>query len=253
MEYSAPRKQFPWATAIIAATLVIIAAFALLLLAYVRTLGEAKGIASAVARNFKTGTITQTFRESIPKIASTQGDVLELAVSQSDETFKRSDEKWIGWDYIYLGTTVVEIRVPVTFRYHLRLSDTWRLAARDHVCVVLAPPIRPSLPPAIHTELMEKRAESGWARFDKNDKLDDLERSLTTLLKQRAMDAAHLRLAREACRQSVAEFVKRWLLREEHWRTDRFSAIVVVFPDEVSVVSDRGLLQLPNEPAIKLD
>jgi hypothetical protein len=80
-----------------------------------------------------------------------------------------------------------------------------------------------------------------------------LERNLTALLEQRATDVAHLQLAREACRQSVAEFVKRWLLREAHWRTDRFSVIVVVFPDEVSVTSDQGLLQLPSTPTLKLD
>jgi len=251
MQDNKPQKLFPWGTAIVAATIIILAAFALV--AYVMTVREAKALASAVARNFKTGKITHTFRESIPRITSTQGDVLELAVSQSDETFKRSDEKRIGWDYLYLGTTVVEIRVPVTFRYHLRLSDSWRLAARDHVCVVLAPQIRPSLPPAIHTALMEKHAESGWARFDKNDKLEELEQSLTGLLEQRAMDTNHLQLAREACRQSVAEFVKRWLLREEHWRSDRFSAIVVVFPDEVTVASDKELLQLPDKPTLKLD
>jgi hypothetical protein len=251
MEDPKPHKPFPWVTVIVAVTIIIITAFALV--AYLKTVREVRTIASDVARNFKTGNITQTFRESIPRITSTQGDVLELAVSQSDESFKRSDEKWIGWDYIYLGTTVVEIRVPVTFRYHLRLSDAWRLASRDHVCVVLAPAIRPSLPPAIDTALMEKRAESGWARFDKNDKLDELEQSLTAMLEQRAMDTNHIRLVREACRQSVAEFVKRWLLREEQWRSDRFSVIVVVFPDEASVTSDQGLLQLPYPPTIKLD
>jgi hypothetical protein len=251
MEDRKPQKQFPWATAIVAATIIIITAFALV--AYLKTGREVKAIASEVARNFKTGKITHTFRESIPRIASTQGDVLELAVAQSDESFKRSDEKWIGWDYLYLGTTVVEIRVPVTFRYHLRLSDAWRLAARDHVCVVLAPPVRPSLPPAIHTALMEKQAESGWARFDKNDKLDELEQSLTATLEQRARDATHLQLVREACRQSVAQFVKRWLMRQEHWRSNRFSVIVVVFPDEVTVTSDQELSQLPFKPTIKLD
>jgi len=131
MEDRKPPKPFPWATAIVAAAIIIIAVLALV--AYLKTGREVKAIVSAVARNFKTGKITHTFRESIPRIASTQGDVLELAVSQSDESFKRSDEKRIGWDYIYWGTTVVEIRVPVTFRYHLRLSDAWRLAARDHV------------------------------------------------------------------------------------------------------------------------
>jgi hypothetical protein len=251
MAGSPPQKPFPWATAIIATTIIILSALALV--AYLKTLGEARTVASEVAHNFKTGRITQTFRESIPRIASTRGDVLELAVSQSDESFKRSDEKWIGWDSIYLGTTVVEIRVPVTFRYHLRLSDTWRLASRNHVCVVLAPPIRPSLPPAIHTGLMEKQAQSGWARFDKQDKLDELERGLTTALAQRAMDPDHLQLVREACRKSVAEFVKRWLMREEQWTTARFSAIIVVFPDEVTALTDQDLLQVPEVPTIKLD
>ena len=48
----------------------------------------------------------------------------------------------IGWGKISLGKTVSSIGVPVTFRYHLRLSDPWRLAAKDHVCVVLPPPRR---------------------------------------------------------------------------------------------------------------
>ena len=203
MEDNEARKPFPWATAMIAAAVVIVAALALF--AYLKTLRGMKdtvdkviSTAPEIARNFITGNITHTFRESIPQITSTQGDILELAVSRSDETFKRTDEKWAGWGWVYLGTTIAEIRVPVTFRYHLRLSDPWRLAARDQTCLVLAPRIRPSLPPAIHTEEMERRAESGWARFDKNEQLDDLERSMTPSLEQRARDTAHLQLVREA-------------------------------------------------------
>jgi hypothetical protein len=242
----------------IAAALVIIAGLALV--AYLKT---ARGIKETVdkainagpeiARNFITGNITHTFRESLPQITSTQGDILELAVYRCDETFKRTDEKWTGWGWVYLGTTVAEIRVPVSFRYHLRLSDPWRLAARDQVCLVLAPQIRPSLPPAIHTAEMERRAESGWARFDKNDQLDALERSMTPSLEQRAGDAAHLQLVREACRQSVAAFVRKWLMREGQWRSDRFTSIVVVFPDETSVLADQDLLQLRHEPTLRLD
>jgi hypothetical protein len=143
--------------------------------------------------------------------------------------------------------------VPVSFRYHLRLSDPWRLAARDQVCLVLAPSIRPTLPPAIHTDELERRAESGWARFDKNDQLDALERSMTPTLEQRAADPAHLQLVREACRQSVAAFVKKWLMREGQWRSDRFNSIVVLFPDEAAVSSDEGLSRLRREPTLRLD
>ena len=258
MDNSQAPKRFPWGTAMIAAAMVIIASFALF--AYLKTARGIKqtvdkviGVAPEIARNFITGNITQTFRESIPQITSTQGDILELAVYRCDESFKRSDEKWAGWGWVYLGTTVAEIRVPVSFRYHLRLSDPWRLAARGQVCMVLAPAIRPSLPPAIHTAEMERRAESGWARFDKNDQLDTLERSMTPSLEQRAGDPAHTQLVREACRHSVAEFVQKWLMREGQWQRDRFNSIVVVFPDEATVTSDQDLLRFRHEPTLRLE
>jgi hypothetical protein len=252
------RKPFPWVAAIIGAVVVILAAFALGAFLWTgRTARDAvdKAIAAVpeIARNFKTDNITHTFQESIPTITSTKGDILEVASFRSVETFKRSDEKRIAWDWVYLGTTVVEIRVPVTFRYHVRLSDPWQLASRDQVCLVLAPPVRPSLPPAIDTTGMEKRAESGWARFDKNVRLDELERSLTGLLEQRAMDDPHQQLVRDACRKSVAEFVRNWLMREQQWRSDRFTAIIVAFPDEVTVASDRDLLRLQSQPTVRLE
>jgi hypothetical protein len=209
--------------------------------------------APTIAERFKTGTISHTFREGIPEVHSTHGDVLEVAVSRSDETFTRTDSRWIAWDWLYLGTTVAEIRVPVTYRYHVRLSDHWRLAARDQVCIVLAPPIRPSLPPAIHIDEMEKRAESGWARFDAEHQLKALEKSMISTLGERAGDDAHMNLVRAAARQSVATFVRNWLMREDHWRTDRFTSIVVVFPDEVSPASDEELARENYEPTIRLE
>jgi hypothetical protein len=258
MDSNQAQKPFPWATAIIAAALVIIAALALF--AFLKTARGVKNTvdkvveaAPRIARNFITGNITHTFRESLPRITSTQGDILELAIYRCDETFRRTDEKWTGWGWVYLGTTVAEVRVPVSFRYHLRLSDTWRLAARDQVCLVLAPAIRPSLPPAIHTAEMERRAESGWARFDKNEQLETLERSMTPTLEQRAGDAAHRQLVREACRHSVAEFVQKWLMREGQWRRDRFTSIIVLFPDEAEVTSDQDLLRFRAEPTLRLE
>ncbi len=205
-----------------------------------------------IAAKFRAGTITQTFRESLPDVVSTQGDVLELAVAQADETFTRSDKRTIAWDRIYLGTTVAEIKVPATFRYHLRLSDRWVLTCRSNVCLVLAPPIRPSLPPAIDTARMEKRAESGWARFDKAEALDELERSLTGTLAERSMDPNHLRIVREPCRKAVAEFVRKWLLREDQWRDDRFTSIVVVFPDEGRFATEEQLALSSRDPTVRL-
>jgi hypothetical protein len=206
-----------------------------------------------IAEKFKTGTITNTFLESIPEVTSTHGDVLEVATSHCDEIFRKEDAMSILWNTVYLGTTVSEIRVPVTFRYHVRLSDpSWRLAVRGNVCVVEAPLIRPSLPPAIHTDHLEKMTENGWARFNKDDNLFELEKSITPTLENRAMSPSHLRLSREACRESVAEFVKKWLITKDRWRADRFTAIIVVFPDEGRFDSDEQLEKIPREPSVKL-
>jgi len=192
------------------------------------------------------------FASATVLIDGTGGDILELVVSESEETFRRSDSRSVLWNSLYLGTTTSEIRVPVTFRYHLRLSDRWQLAARDQVCLVLAPRIRPSLPPAIHTDRMIKRTDRGWARFNESENLATLERSLTPTLNQRAADAARLKLIRESCRESVAAFVRRWLMREDHWRSDRFTAISVVFADELSAEAKPGLEDFPARPTVQL-
>ena len=263
------QSTFPLTTLILAISLavVVIAIAAFVYNAYIKTgRGIEKVVTSATetvktivktlpeaAEKFKTGKITHTFVEHIPDVSPTHGDVLELATSRSDEDFTRNDSKSIAWNMIYLGTTVSEIRVPATFRYHLRLSDSWRLASKDNVCYCLAPSIRPSLPTAIHTDQMQKSTASGWARFNKGDNLTILEQSITPDLDQRAGDSKHMKLVREACRQSVGDFVRKWLMKEDFWRSDRFTSIVVVFPDERSVNSDEELELFPYEPTIKLD
>jgi hypothetical protein len=75
---------------------------------------------------------------------------------------------------------------------------------------------------------------------------------MTPTLNQRAGDHAHVKLVREACRQSVAAFVRKWLMREGQWRGDRFTSIVVVFPDEAAVSSDEELLRLNAAPTLRL-
>ena len=252
------QSHFPWAMLILIIGAIVIAAFAYR--AYEKTGHVVKGVVKSIvesipaaAEKFKTGTITHTFVEHIPEVSPTHGDILELTTSRSNEDFTRSDSKSIAWNMIYLGTTVSEIRVPATFRYHLRLSDPWLLASREKVCLCLAPSFRPSLPTAIHTDQMQKSTASGWARFNKNGNLAELEQSITPDLDQRAGDSKHMKLVREACRQSVADFVKRWLMKEDFWRSDRFTSIVVVFPDECAVNSAQELEQFHYEPTVKLD
>ncbi|HEX5400203.1 MAG TPA: hypothetical protein VFY06_14245 [Verrucomicrobiae bacterium] len=239
-------RQFPWKTAIIAATIIV------LVLVAAGVWFESWRLSSSALERFKTGHITTTFSEDIPTIVSTHGDVLELVTLTSEETFNREDITTYAWGYLPASTTTAEIRVPVTYRYSLRLSDPWRLATRGNVCVVLAPQFRPSLPPAIDTGRMEKRAENGWASFNKGATLDALEKDITHDISKRASDPRHLNLVREQCRRAVAEFVRKWLMDKVQW-PGRVNAIIVVFPDEKTFNSDEALMNYSAEPVLKAE
>lgn len=190
--------------------------------------------AVTIAEKFKQGTITRTFQAAIPHIVTTGSGNLELATATQTESFRAEDNKAIFWNTIPLGKTVSEIRVPVTYRYHLRLADPWLIEVSGQTCVVTAPQIRPSLPPAIHTDRMEKHSEAGWARFNAQMQMEELEKEMTPALNGYALSPDHLSLVREQARKTVAEFVKTWLLKEDHWRQDRFHTIKVIFADEPS-------------------
>ena len=237
-------QRFPWKTAIIAFTVIVLAMIAAWLLM------KPWQAAESVAEKFRTGHITSTFVEDLPTVTSTRGDVLELATLTSTETFTREESTTLAWGYLPPSTTSAEIRVPTTYRYHLKLSGPWRLATRGNVCVVLAPPIEPSLPPAIDTARMEKRAASGWASFDKNAMLDGLEKDITRHLSKRAASPSHLELVREQCRRSVAGFVQSWLIKNSQW-PEKIGAIVVVFPDEKEFSSDRSLSGYQAQPILQ--
>jgi hypothetical protein len=188
--------------------------------------------AERAAEKFKTGTIHNTFTAEIAVFRSAGVGRLELGTSEAVETFRRADEQRLFWDQISLGQTVSEIRVPVTYRYNVPLDGTWQFRVEGDTCTVIPPAICPSLPPAIHTDKMEKRTRSGWARFDGVEQMDALERTITPTLVAFAKDPSHIAKVRNECRLTVANFIRAWLLREEQWNRDRFRSIVVIFPDE---------------------
>lgn len=208
---------------------------------------------AGVKGTWTTSEITAAFADAIPEVAGNDGDILEVSTVRAVELFRRKDERRIIWNTVYLGTTVVEIRTPVTFRYHIKLTDEWKLATREDTCLVLAPELHPSLPPAIHTDEMEKRVNRGWARFNEEEALTAVEKSMTPILVERAGDEGHLALVREHSRESIAEFVKTWLMTEDQWRPDRFTSIVVYFPDEVDVETAAELETLKGDPTIQLE
>ena len=199
-----------------------------------------------LAEHFQKQTITESFRENVKRIASTQGDVLELATLDTEETVTKFDTKTLFNDAVYLGTTMAEIRALVVYRYHLKLSDEWKLTVENGRCVVVAPAIRPSLPPAVRSETMEKKSEAGWLRFNAAENMAALEKGLTSILERRAAVPGKIKHVREASRLSVAKFVQNWVLKEqkEH-EQGGIREIVVIFPDEPAAASAAEASKLP--------
>lgn len=205
--------------------------------------------AAELARSFMTGDVTEHFVAAIPEIEGAGVGRLELAKAHSVETFTRTDERRILWDIVPLGTSVSEIRVPVTYRYHLRFDEPWQVTIEDSVAIVRAPAIRPTLPAAIHTDRLEKRADAGWLRFDAAQQMDALERSITPRLTVLARDPRHIALVRDEARRTVAAFVRSWLLREHQWGDRGVRAIQVIFADEdIDPLAVGATIALPKPP-----
>lgn len=225
-----------WPLALVAVALVALAGFHLALDRLGRAAGRLPGQlaagAEAVARGLLSGNVTERFLADIPLVTAVSGGRLEVAIATSVETLTRVDERHALWDLLPLGSTTVEIRVPVTYRYHVRLEEPWSITVEGGLCRVRAPALRPSLPPAIHTDRIERRVQADWLRFDAAEQLAALERTLTPRLSTLAADPRHLALAREPSRLAVARFARAWLLGRDAWGTDRVLAISVTFADE---------------------
>lgn len=215
-----------------------------------RAIGEAAGAmadrAERLAGTFFSGDVTESFVSSMPRVSAVEGGALEIAKLEITETLRRRDERRAAWDLLPLGTTSAEIEVPVTYRYHVLLDDPWTVEVRGPVALVLAPEIRPTLPPAIHTDGMQRRTSEGLLRFDGAEQMLELERSLTPRLVDRASSERYRDLVREEARRGVADFVRKWLLSQEFWTDDRFSTVKVIFPDEVTAHEVEG----PRGPVV---
>ncbi len=198
----------------------------------------AEALAGA-ARGMLTGDVTTRFLSSIPEVTSPRGGNLELAVVTNIESFERTDDRRALWDLLPLGRTVVGIRVPVVYRYHVPLSESWSATISEGQLSVVAARLRPSLPPAIRLDRMERRVEADWSRFDGAERLAELEGELLPLLVARARDPRHLDLAREPARRAVSEFARAFLLREGFPVDGEVSVIRVRFEDEPESASVR--------------
>ena len=95
------------------------------------TVKEVGDAAITIAENFQQAKITETFVENLAEVSDTGEGNLMVATMKNTKTFKRTEKLTILWDSVSLGTTVTEIKVPATYRYHIRLSEPWKLEVRE--------------------------------------------------------------------------------------------------------------------------
>ena len=171
----------------------------------------------------------------------TNGGQFEIATVTSTETLEReSSGKYRFLDGLFevdLGTTYSRIRFTAVYRYHLKMAKVWTLELRpDKTCVVQTSSVDPTLPVAFDTATLERFTTSGWARFDKQDNLQALERTVTPALA--ALSRNHLALAMQTGRPVVEKWVRDWLLKYE--RDGESYKVIIVFAGEQPPAASRA-------------
>ena len=178
--------------------------------------------------------IEKEFIASIPTIFRTKGGNLELAGFTATETFMRSDTAklpYFNWN-IPGATTTVVIRVPVVYRYYVPATRDWDIKVIDNTCLIYAPELRPTLPPAIQTDSMKISTIEGPLAFDGEAQQAKLLQSITPQLEKNAKDSTKVKFIREESRKTVAEFVHAWLLQRGDWGERKIENVKVFFRGE---------------------
>ncbi len=184
-----------------------------------------------LSKTFRTGTVNHSFQDYVSSISSSGGNELMVAKLESLETVSKSDELKVFWEKLNLGTTRSDISVPAIYRFYIDINGSWSMITDNNVCVVVAPPIRPIIPVAIDTELLQKRSEQGFLRWNEEEQMAELEKSITPSLNQKAN--AKIELIKDKARYSIARFVEKWVMLENRKAKNKITAIKVIFPDEV--------------------
>ena len=165
-----------------------------------------------------------------PEVIHIKGGLLEVSTIRSPEPFNASnDETILG---IPIGKTIARIRVPVVYRYHVKLDPDWKVMLKDKTLVVISPPVTLSLPVAIDTEKLEAEASGRWSLLTGESRKADLLKSITKTLAVKAASPSYVNFQREVARQTLKEFVAKWLVTQEQYKAAASYPIKVFFADE---------------------
>lgn len=175
------------------------------------------------------------------EVIRTKGGLLQVSSLQSTETFQATTDHKV-FDLFSLGSTTTQIRVPAVYHYHIELAPEWQVRLRDKTFVVIAPRVQPTLPVAIDTARLESFSAGAWSLFTGAAEREKLQKSITQTLALRASKPGYIDFQREAARETVREFVTKWLVGQSRWNAGKGYAIKVLFADEpIDALDDPGL------------
>jgi hypothetical protein len=193
-------------------------------------------------REKPTGRLTVATAD-VPVVMHTSGGRLEVATVTATEGFKLDapPKSLLGVD---MGKTISNVQTKVVYRFYIDMAKEWPIRIQGTTAIVEAAEIRPTLPVAFDTATMEKQTRSGWARFDKHENLEELERRMSPKLEERAY--GYKGLALESARKSVGDFVRTWLIKEGHSQQGVPYQVQVFFPGEPVPYATPGRSNSPS-------
>ena len=200
-----------------------------------RAVDSAKEVGIEIAEVFRPDLVITTFNEWRElKVTASGGNILEIATAESSEHFTRTTNMAMFGKVLPLTTTISEITIPATYRFHIDLNESWNISPDGNRLLVRAPAVKPSLPVAFDTGGVQKKTTTGWVRWDTAGDMEALEKEITGKLAERAGQPETLAKIRDEGRIAVAQFVRKWLIEQEAWAEGKFDEIVVVFDGELN-------------------
>lgn len=175
-------------------------------------------------------TTKTTHSTSDAVVMRTPGGLLEVSKITAEERFDSTTSHTVLG--VPMGKTVAQVRVPTVYRYHIPLAKDWNILLSGNNLIVVAPPVQPSLPVAIDTGKLESFSSGLWSPITGANAVDSLQRSITARLGEKAASQQLIVMQRESARQTVGEFVHKWVADQARWKGRESPTIFVFFADE---------------------
>ena len=175
-------------------------------------------------------TATQSAAIDQFEVIRTKGGLLAVSTIKAPELFQATAEHTVLG--VPVGQTTSQIRVLAMYAYHVELAPEWQVTLRDKQLIVIAPRVKPTLPVAIDTARLERFASGAWSVFTGAAELDRLQRSISQSLATKAALPSYIQFQREAARATVTEFVRKWMLGQERFKSAGDYQVRVFFADE---------------------